>query len=342
MARSVASDGSYKVLAAAAWAWLAVPAALLAMPVAQPWVEPVRAVAAHAPTALPGWDGAARVYDELERARGLGREDRATVARVILEEAARAELAPLLVLAVMRVESGLDARAVSPVGAVGLMQLMVPTLLQELEPGPLGRMDPFDPVSNVRAGVRYLSRQLSAFSDLELALVAYNAGPNRVRRHLGAGGVPARLLAYPRVVLRELERLEGGSRAVAARKAGTAPASARVAHTESGAGARVGRSARVGTLRAHRTVEEVAVMGRALEAAHTRDLDGLFGYFGVEVEQRLVEAHREQIARRFAAEVRAIVRLCARLRERERFTIVREALRLSYESATVGAAPEMV
>lgn len=79
-------------------------------------------------------------------------------------------------------------------------------------------------------------------------------------------------------------------------------------------------------------------MGRALEAVRTRDLDGLFGYFGLVVEQGLVERHRAQIARRFAAEVRAIVRLCAGLRERERFTIVREALRLSYESATVAVA----
>lgn len=75
-------------------------------------------------------------------------------------------------------------------------------------------------------------------------------------------------------------------------------------------------------------------MGRALEVVRTRELDALFGYFGLEVEPRLVEQHRDQIARRFAVEVRAIVRLCARLRERERFTIVREALRLSYESAT--------
>jgi hypothetical protein len=74
-------------------------------------------------------------------------------------------------------------------------------------------------------------------------------------------------------------------------------------------------------------------MGRALEVVRTRELDGLFGYFGLEVEPRLLEQHREQIARRFAAEVRAIVRLCAGLRERERFTIVREALRLSYDSA---------
>ncbi len=80
-------------------------------------------------------------------------------------------------------------------------------------------------------------------------------------------------------------------------------------------------------------------MGRALEAVRTRELDALFGYFGIEVEPRLVQAHRERIALRFAAEVRAIVRLCARLRERERFTIVREALRLSYESATLGDRP---
>lgn len=78
-------------------------------------------------------------------------------------------------------------------------------------------------------------------------------------------------------------------------------------------------------------------MGRALEAVRTRDLDGLFGYFGVEVEPRRVAQHRAEIARRFAVEVRAIVRLCAGLRERERFTIVREALRLSYESATLRA-----
>ncbi len=79
-------------------------------------------------------------------------------------------------------------------------------------------------------------------------------------------------------------------------------------------------------------------MGRALEAVRTRDLDGLFGYFGLEIEQRLVDAHRERIAQRFAAEVRAIAALCGRLRERERFTIVREALRLSYESATHAGA----
>ncbi len=76
-------------------------------------------------------------------------------------------------------------------------------------------------------------------------------------------------------------------------------------------------------------------MGRAYEAIRTRNLDGLFGYFGLEVEPTLVEAHRDQISQRFGAELREIVRLCAGLRERERFTIVREALRLAYDSAVL-------
>jgi hypothetical protein len=75
-------------------------------------------------------------------------------------------------------------------------------------------------------------------------------------------------------------------------------------------------------------------MGRALEAIRTREVEELFGYFGLEAEPALVSAHRDQIARRFAAEVREIVRLCKGLRERERFTLFREALRLAYGSAT--------
>jgi hypothetical protein len=74
-------------------------------------------------------------------------------------------------------------------------------------------------------------------------------------------------------------------------------------------------------------------MGRALEAVRTRKLERLFRYFGLEVQPELVEAHRAAIAERFETEVQAIARLCSGLRERERFTIVREALRLSYTSA---------
>jgi hypothetical protein len=74
-------------------------------------------------------------------------------------------------------------------------------------------------------------------------------------------------------------------------------------------------------------------MGRALRAIRTRQLDDLFDYFGVEAEPRLVHAYRVRIAQRFAAEVGEIIRLCKGLREKERFTIFREALRISYDSA---------
>jgi hypothetical protein len=137
----------------------------------------------------------------------VGPAQRTRIARAILEEAGRAAIDPLLVLAVIEVESGFDAHAVSDAGAIGLMQLLDPTMREEVERSGLASADPHDPVANVRAGVRYLSRLVSAFRDVELGLLAYNAGPNRIRRHLRGGAVPARLLAYPRAVARELQRL---------------------------------------------------------------------------------------------------------------------------------------
>ena len=169
----------------------------------------VRAVASHAPGAAAAWGGdPARVYDELARRRArLAPADPTRIARVILEESLATALDPLLVLAVIRVESAYDPRAVSPAGAQGLMQLMPPTMREQVLRSRLGKGDPLDPIANVRAGVRYLARLVGAFDDVELALMAYNAGPARIRGHLRAGGVPARFLAYPRAVLLHLERL---------------------------------------------------------------------------------------------------------------------------------------
>lgn len=82
------------------------------------------------------------------------------------------------------------------------MQLMPFTLREVALRHRLGAPDPFDPVRNVRAGIRYLTELVGAFGDLELALMAYNAGPARIRAHLRGGGVPSRLLRYPREVLR--------------------------------------------------------------------------------------------------------------------------------------------
>lgn len=103
---------------------------------------------------------------------------RAHVARL----AARYDLSPALLEAVVWQESRWNAQAVSAAGARGLAQLMPATGRQ------LG-VDWRDPVANLEGGARYLRLQLDRFGgDVEKALAAYNAGPGRVER---AGGVPA-------------------------------------------------------------------------------------------------------------------------------------------------------
>ena len=116
--------------------------------------------------------------------------------------AARHGVDPLLVHAVISVESAHRPDAVSPAGARGLMQLMPGTARD------LGVADPFDPAANVEAGVSYLRRLADEFGTV-LAIAAYNAGPGAVREH---GGVPpfAETREYVRSVVLGLIRLRAG------------------------------------------------------------------------------------------------------------------------------------
>lgn len=83
-----------------------------------------------------------------------------------------------LLHAVISVESGYNARAVSRRGAAGLMQLMPETARQ------YGVADVFDPADNVRGGAQYLSYLLRLFdNNLQLALAAYNAGEAAVMKY---------------------------------------------------------------------------------------------------------------------------------------------------------------
>ena len=97
----------------------------------------------------------------------------------LIDEAAQAfGVDPALVHAVISVESGYNARAVSKRGAAGLMQLMARTASR------YGVSDLFDPSQNVRAGTQHLQELLLLFgNDLELVLAAYNAGVHAVERH---------------------------------------------------------------------------------------------------------------------------------------------------------------
>lgn len=93
---------------------------------------------------------------------------------LIKEIAAKTDVEKSLIMAVIKAESDFDPKAVSPKGAMGLMQLM-PSTAKEL-----GVSDPFDPKENIHGGARYLSTYLKTFGDIELALAAYNAGPGQV------------------------------------------------------------------------------------------------------------------------------------------------------------------
>ncbi len=100
-----------------------------------------------------------------------------------VDEAARLhQVSSDLVKAVISVESEFDQWAVSSKGARGLMQLMPDTARR------LGVGDSFDARQNIFAGTQYLRQMLDQFGgDVDLALAAYNAGPNAVLRY---GGVP--------------------------------------------------------------------------------------------------------------------------------------------------------
>jgi soluble lytic murein transglycosylase len=111
--------------------------------------------------------------------------------QVVVQEAQRVRLDPSLVAAMINVESGWRADAVSRKGARGLMQLMPATaewIAEKTGLGTVTAQDLFAPEINIRLGVSYLADLLIQFNNNEtLALAAYNGGRGNVKNWLENG-----------------------------------------------------------------------------------------------------------------------------------------------------------
>ena len=106
--------------------------------------------------------------------------DQQLIKDTVQKAAAKYNLAPELITAVIRAESNFEVNAVSSAGARGLMQLM-PTTAKEL-----GVKNPFDIEENIDGGTKYLRKMLDRFGgSVRKALAAYNAGPGTVLKYNG-------------------------------------------------------------------------------------------------------------------------------------------------------------
>ncbi len=131
---------------------------------------------------------AAELYDVIHREVSyFNPNDResAWITQAILYASSEYQVDPILITAVMEAESGFDFKSTSPVGAIGLMQLMSETA------DAIG-VNPYNPLENILGGAIYLRNQLDRFADygknaVTDAVAAYNAGPQAV---INAGGVP--------------------------------------------------------------------------------------------------------------------------------------------------------
>ena len=115
------------------------------------------------------------------------------VSDAILEQSAKHSFDPMLVLAMIRVESEFQYSVVSPSGARGIMQILpdvAKSVLDQMSSPHEKKTHPFrpefldDPVFNIKLGVSYLHSLRKSFSNLQLALIAYNAGPTEIRNRL--------------------------------------------------------------------------------------------------------------------------------------------------------------
>lgn len=127
-------------------------------------------------------------------------EQATTLEKTVEQIAAQHDLPPELLHSVIKVESNYNPYAVSPKGALGMMQLIPSTAKR------FGVGNAFNPVENIQGGAKYLRYLLDLYNgNYPLALAAYNAGEGAVAKH---GGVPPyrETQDYVRLVKRQLDK----------------------------------------------------------------------------------------------------------------------------------------
>ncbi len=112
----------------------------------------------------------------------------ADMAELVYETALKQGLDPELAFRLVNLESGFRPRARSHAGAIGLAQVQLATARYYDETITLERLQ--DPETNLRIGLRFLRDLLNAYGDVEMALLAYNWGPTRLRELLAQGRNP--------------------------------------------------------------------------------------------------------------------------------------------------------
>ena len=139
-------------------------------------------------TTDPMVDRAIRYLED--RRSGLSETEIAEVATAIVREAEAHGIDPNLVLAVIHIESRGNSFALSPVGAMGIMQIMPSTgeeLAAQLDIDWRGAQTLFDPLANIRMGVAYLRQLEERYGNMATALAAYNWGPGRIDSKIRRG-----------------------------------------------------------------------------------------------------------------------------------------------------------
>lgn len=148
---------------------------------------------------------------EHELEKRMPREDYVTIMGLtdtILAESESIGVDPRIVLGIIHVESRFKVRATSPKSCKGLMQLEPSTMSWFVQTfgDKWPSQDIYDPIDNVRIATRYLGYLLSMFDgNLKLSLMAYNAGPGKLRKWLRQGRVPKQVRDYQAAVFKASE-----------------------------------------------------------------------------------------------------------------------------------------